>query len=138
MLPGDSTRGVIRNLQRAMQHVDYSGLRWNSITPTNIDGLLDFSGRLFVFLEFKGQGAPLPLGQRIALRNIHRAITKGGAVCVVLLAEHYAADPAVAIQASTAVVIEILDGANWRQPLRLVTVREAVDTYLRRTFPEAA
>ena len=44
-------RGVIRNRQFAQQLRDFSGLRFGKITPTDIDGFMDFGDRLFVVLE---------------------------------------------------------------------------------------
>lgn len=131
-------RGVVRSIARATQHIDFSGLRWSKITPTNIDGVLDFAKRLFGFLEFKMAGAPFPAGQRYLFEAIRQAIVRGETMCVVLIAEHEAIDARMPIVASTAAVIEILDGPEWRAPLRPVTVREAIETYLRRAFPEAA
>jgi len=133
----DRPRGVVRSVARATQHIDYSGLRWDKITPSNIDGVLDFSGRLFVFLEFKTVGAPMAFGQRLLFSNLHRAMARNGVACAVLLAEHVTLDPKSAIGASEALVVEILDGPQWRAPLRSVTVREAVESYLRRIFPQA-
>lgn len=130
-MPSGDERGAIRNPERASQHVDYRGLRWGRITPTNIDGLLDFGARFFFFVELKLRGAPFALGQRLALANVRAAIVDGGKRCVVLVAEHDQADPRTPIPAHSAEVIEILDGQVWRKPSRSVRVREAIDHYLR-------
>ena len=44
-------RGVIHNRERGAQIRDYSGLRFGNITPTDIDGFMDFGGRVFVVFE---------------------------------------------------------------------------------------
>jgi len=63
-------RGVIRNRQFAQQLRDFSGLRFGKITPTDIDGFMDFGDRLFVVLEGKHQGSQLHYGQRLALERL--------------------------------------------------------------------
>lgn len=39
------------------------------IRPTDIDGMVEVDGR-FLFMEEKGQGVPLPEGQRVALLRL--------------------------------------------------------------------
>lgn len=62
-------RGVIRNLQYARQRADFSGLRFGTITPMDIDGLIEFEGKCCVFMETKHGQADLPTGQRLALER---------------------------------------------------------------------
>ena len=69
-----SERGVIRNRAAAQQLRDFSGLRFGRITPTDIDAYLEFGGRLFVFVEAKYGGSPLPYGQQLALERLVDAI----------------------------------------------------------------
>lgn len=66
-------RGVIRNIGRARQLNDFSGLlRPRNITPTDIDGLIDYGGRAFIYLEGKVKGKNLSeeKGQKMALENV--------------------------------------------------------------------
>ena len=63
-------RGVIRNRKFAGQLRDFSGLRFGSITPTDMDGWIDFSNRLFVFIEAKHGNARMPYGQELALARL--------------------------------------------------------------------
>jgi hypothetical protein len=63
-------RGVIRNRAYAQQIKDFSGMRFGSITPTDIDAFIEFRNRLFIFIEGKHCGAPLPGGQKLALERL--------------------------------------------------------------------
>ena len=63
-------RGEIHNRPRATQVIDYSGLRYGQITPTDIDGLLEFGNNLFIFIEIKHREAPMPHGQELALTRV--------------------------------------------------------------------
>jgi len=61
---------LIRNKEYAARLKDFSGLRFGKISPTDIDGFLDFSDRLFIFVETKYQNSPVPYGQKLALERL--------------------------------------------------------------------
>jgi hypothetical protein len=63
-------RGVIRNREFKRQIVDFSGIRFGNITPTDLDAFMDFGNRLFVFVETKFNGASMPYGQRLAIERL--------------------------------------------------------------------
>ena len=44
-------RGVITNRARARQIRDFSGLQIGTITPTDLDGLIEFHDECFIFCE---------------------------------------------------------------------------------------
>jgi hypothetical protein len=69
-------RGAIRNRALAMRVRDYTGLRFGKITPTDIDGFMEFGGRLFVFIEGKSGSANMPYGQQLALERLTDAVHK--------------------------------------------------------------
>ena len=68
------TRGTIRNRAYAQQIRDFSGLRFGSITPTDIDGFFEIAGRVFVFIEAKHGASQMPRGQRLAMERLVDAI----------------------------------------------------------------
>lgn len=47
----EEVRGKAHNPGRYKQLVDYSKLCWGKITPTDIDGAIDFGGRLFILID---------------------------------------------------------------------------------------
>lgn len=63
-------RGKIRNREMALRERDFSGLRWGKITPTDIDGFVEFGNTLFVFVEGKFGQSPMPYGQKLALERL--------------------------------------------------------------------
>lgn len=67
-------RGRIRNPELALVERDFSGLRWGAITPTDIDGFVEFSDRLYMFIEGKYGDSKLKGGQAIALNRLCDAI----------------------------------------------------------------
>lgn len=67
---GEVPRGVIRNRQQSNQVRDFSGLRFGKITPTDLDGLIEYKGKGYVLLEVKHEDAELPFGQGLALLRL--------------------------------------------------------------------
>lgn len=121
-------RGVIRNRQFAQQLRDFSGLRFGSITPTDIDGFMDFGDRLFVVLEGKHAGSRLQTGQRMALERLVDAChCPPRRVAVALILDHTeAADEDVNFGAS--IVCAIRWNGRWvPQQHKQITCRTAVE-----------
>jgi len=59
-----------------------------TITPTDIDGLLDYNGRAFVYLEGKLIGKTTEGGQRYAMQNMVTSHWKAGHPSMALIYEH--------------------------------------------------
>lgn len=123
-----SNRGAIRNRDHARQLKDFSGLRYGKITPTDIDGFMDFGGRLFVVIEGKHAGASLQYGQRLALERLvdachlppHRI-----AVCIIV--DHYE-DVDQDVDYANCVVRSMRWNGRWTQPMqRGINLRQAID-----------
>lgn len=124
-MPDEIERGKVRNVALATQYRDYSGLRFErNITPTDIDGSLDFGGKLFVLLEYKAKGAPMSEGQRMHLESHAKAINEGSKKAAVLVCEHET-KPGEPIDGAAARVVEYIWWGNqsWLQP------RLSIDTY---------
>ena len=123
----DCERGKIRNREYASQLRDFSGLRFGRITPTDIDGFMDFNNKAFVFIEAK-HGVALPkTGQRLALERVCDACESAGKSTLVLVASHTDAGD---IQFASIPVAFIRHKGKWRTPRKPTTVREAIETFL--------
>lgn len=124
-------RGEIENRERAKQLRDYTGLRWGNITPTDVDGLVEFDDKLFVFIEIKLNSTPLKKGQRVALARSCDAIAKTGRMAVVLIVEHNT-PIGTDIDVAPCIVREFRMRKKWREPLRPpLTCRDAIDILLK-------
>ncbi len=86
---GEAIRGKEYNQRRARQPKDYSGLCYGKITPMDLDGILEFSDRLFIFLEYKGVGAPLKYGQKLCIERVVNAIHSERRIAVAIVADHW-------------------------------------------------
>lgn len=78
------------NRKRAQQINDFSGLqRRRNITPTDLDGYVEYSGNVFVFLEGKCSNAPpISRGQERALENLVVALTFAKKLAVAVIFIH--------------------------------------------------
>lgn len=123
----DADRGIIRNREWASQIKIFSGLRFGKITPTDIDGFLDFDNRIFIFLEIKRGAALPPYGQRLALERLCDTCEKAGKSSLVLIASHNAVGD---IDAANLPVVLIRRKGEWRKPRRAMTVRQGIDEFL--------
>ncbi len=116
-------RGAIRNREHSTQVIDYSGLRYGNITPTNIEGAMDFGGKAFIYLEYKYGDAPLPRGQEL---YFERQVEKLSVPAIVIVGSHNTHGD--------------IDGANcratrtyykkWVALAESLTVREVIDKFL--------
>ncbi|MBK9496796.1 MAG: hypothetical protein IPO08_20285 [Xanthomonadales bacterium] len=83
-----SERGEIKYPQRAGQLRDFSGLLYGRITPTDIDGLIEYQDRAYVLIELKMTGVRLPYGQRLALERMCHDWIRAGKQVLLIIAEH--------------------------------------------------
>lgn len=119
-------RGVYRQPALGRQLLLFRGLRYGTITPTDIDGFLDFGGKLFVFLEVKYGAAVLPTGQRLALERLCDACWRAGIEAAVLVARH---DTDTDVEVADCTVSEIRYNGRWESS-RKRTVRQTIDAFL--------
>jgi len=98
-------RGQITFRDRARQIRDFSGLLFGNITPTDIDGLIEYHGKAYVFIEVKLSDAILPDGQRLALErltdDLHRVKPT-----LLIVARHDVVNPDDDIDVAIAIVAE--------------------------------
>ena len=122
-------RGAIHTPSRAKQLIDYSGMLFDrGITPTDIDGFIEFNDEISVFLEFKFGETEMPFGQRLALeRLVDDCSEKKEAM---LLVATHDTDPEDQIQAHSCSVTMYRYKGKWHQPREPVTVRKAVERFL--------
>lgn len=122
-------RGVIRNPEQAKRINDFSGLRFGKITPTDIDGLIDFHNKAFVLIETKYTGGRMPFGQRLAIERLIDIIEETGRKGLALVAEY--SNEAGEIDCARAVVIEYRYRHEWKIPRVPLNVRDAIDRFLK-------
>ena len=81
-------KGEINNRERAQQQRDYSGLLLGNITPTDIDGIIEYKNKGYIILELKHGDAKLPFGQRLALERLTDDLQRSGKPTICIIASH--------------------------------------------------
>jgi hypothetical protein len=122
-------RGNIKHKSRAQQINSFSGLiRRRNITPTDIDGLIDYNGKAFIILEGKYGDAELPKGQRMALENLANAMLDGSKKVVVIVFRHNIHNVNQEINVSLQPVTEIYFKRKWF-PITLKNTLEVIEIF---------
>ncbi len=119
-------RGTIKNRERARQLVDFHELRWGKITPTDLDGFLDFGDKVFVFIEYKYEDADMGYGQETAFKRLVGATRKP---CILIHATHSQHDPDKDIDGANATVVRTY-WKGQRYPDGKRTVKQVIDCFL--------
>ena len=122
-------KGAIYNRARAKQLRDFSGLLYGNITQTDIDGLIEYQNKCYIFYETKLKGNPLPFGQRLALERITDDLAKiKPTICIV--SEHDIKDPNQDIYVSLTPVLEYRFRGAWHTPKDLINARQLSDWFI--------
>ena len=80
-------RGVWKS-SHFRQAVNFEGLRWKKLTPTDIDGVVEFWGKGYVIIETKYKGMELKRGQQLALERMCDDLERAGKPTVLFVTEH--------------------------------------------------
>jgi len=123
-------RGDIKHRDRAKQINSFAGLiRRRNITPTDVDGLIEYNGNVFIMLEGKYGDAELPKGQKMALENLANAILLGKKKVLIIVFRHYVNNTNEEIIVSNQLVSEIFFKRKWFQICYNKTVLELIEIF---------
>lgn len=120
-------RGQIKYRERAGQLRDFSGLLFGKITPTDIDGLIEYHNKAYVIIETKVDGAKVPYGQRLALERLCDDLQATGKPTMLLIATHNTPCQ-LDIDVSLAIVDSMRYKKKWYKSS--VTVRAMIERFL--------
>jgi hypothetical protein len=126
-----SIRGKIRNPEYSSQIFRFEGMRWESITPTDIDCFVEFGDRLFCFVEAKYKNSELSRGQKLALERTVSALESTGRIAIIFKATH--SERVGEIDMGSCEITEYFMRGEWKPPPKGLTVKEGIDR-LRRIF----
>lgn len=124
----DTNRGTIQFRNRRKQIIDFSGLRYDNITPTDCDGIIEYKNKAYVLFEIKYRNAEVPRGQLLALTRMVDDYKRANKYALLIIAEHNIDDAEQDIDAANCKVRKWYDGI-WRQnPL---TLKELIDRFIK-------
>ena len=125
-------RGQIVTPDRARQIRDFSGLLFGTITPTDIDALIEYHNRGYIIIEVKLSGAPVLDGQRLALARLTDILWRARLMAVCLIATHNTTNVDEPIDVANAIVHEWRYQGKWRHPKKMHTVRAMAEWCMER------
>lgn len=120
----DSERGKIRN-RDFVPEKDFSGLQYGKITPTDLDGFVEFADQVFVFIELKYRDSEMKKGQRVALERLCDVCWRDGKYVMVIVARYEEGGKVVDV--APLPVVQYRFQGQWEYPKRSLTVRQLVD-----------
>lgn len=103
-----------------------------NITPTDIDGVIEYQDRIWVLYEAKLSGKEVPYGQRLALARFVSDAAKAGKMAIAMIVGHENEDPCDDIILRDCYVRELITTENctWRPPKWRITAKEMTDAYI--------
>jgi len=129
----EPSRDKIRHRERAQQINSFENMNFSRrAIPTDIDGFLEFDGKLFINFEGKYKGKEMMYGQRLSFEHLVQSHKRGGDAAFVILYEHTTPcneDVVVGEQ----LVTKVYDSrfCEWRTPTRPIRVQEAIDMIIK-------
>lgn len=122
--------GVIKSIRYARQRADFNGMRFGSITPTDIDGFVEFGNKVFVFIETKHGDSDLPVGQKLALERVCDRVQLSGAQAMVLvLHKHSIGDDAMTYKIAPLPVTRYRYKGKWFEPKDTINALQAIEKF---------
>ena len=124
-------RGVIRNKEIARILRDFSSLKFErNITPTDIDGFVEFDDKCYVFIETKYKEAKVIWGQRLALQRLVDTISDTQKAAILIIATHnIEPNTEELIDVGNCQVTEYRTKKKWHSVNGSLTVRKLIDQY---------
>jgi len=132
-------RGKINHRDRAKQINDFQGLlygRNGTITPTDVDGLIEYENKAYVIIEIKSKDHNTKEwfekvnGQRIALERLTDDLTKAEKPAICILASHNIEDPEYDVNVATTTPIAYRRNKKWTW-CKNCTTKEVIDKFIR-------
>jgi len=134
-----SERGVIQDTKRAQQINNFHNLRFGNITPTDIDGLIEYHDKAWIVFEIKYKGAQLPFGQKLAIERMINAFTAAGKKAMALVVEHNVDDTNNSVDCAECFVREVYhsDNPTWQPPKWKIKLGKMAEAYIKHVVDKA-
>lgn len=118
---------AIKHESRAKQLILFEGMRYKSITPTDVDGFFEISGKVFVFFEIKHAGVECAGGQRLAYERLVDLLP----VPTIFLVATHTTPSSESVYARDCCVKEYRMNKQWVSPESPMTLSWIIDWFLK-------
>jgi len=100
---------LIRNIGQVKQAMNFAGLEYAAIHPSDIDAVIEINDKYIILMELKRKGNSIPVGQRLLLERIADKFEYGW----VLFIEHDTNNTNESIDLMNAVVTQVYFRNKW-------------------------
>lgn len=123
----DANRGKVQFDARFKQPVLFDGMKFNRITPTDIDAIAEYHDRFFFIVELKYNDEEMSKGQACCLKRLIDAIeqSSNSRDAILIVCSHNVADSNKSVLLKDAYVKRVYWKGGWREAHRKITVGEA-------------
>lgn len=118
---------MIKHQGYADKVINYNSLHFGKISPTDIDGFIEYHNKWFIFIETKFKQAQMPKGQELALERICDAIQSETKNAIVFFTSHEDDGVDVEIDIGLSIVIKYRYMGKWHKPKEPITLKLAVE-----------
>lgn len=126
--------GRIKN-RNLVQITDFSNLLFKlshtTISPTDVDGLLEYQGRVAFFIELKYGNNDIVSAQEYTFKNVSKAMLMGGYEAVYVIVANHESTPENDIDAGNAIIRKVWDGHKYHYPSNTSTLRTFIKNALK-------
>lgn len=124
-----TNRGKIQFRDRSRQIIDFSGLQYGNITPTDIDGLIEYKDKAYAIIEMKHRNAQMAYGQKIAIERMVNDFTVKGKLAAAFLCEHNVDDWKNDVVAKETIVRSCYFNGKWQNDGKR-TLKTRLDAFI--------
>jgi hypothetical protein len=132
-------RDVIQNRERAQQINSFEGMNFpRRGIPTDIDGFIEYDGKLFINFEGKHTGVEMKYGQRLSFEHLTQSHKRAGDTAFVLVYEHdVPVDEDVIVKDQLVTKVYSTKDLTWNVPTKPITVQQAIDGIIKYCIRES-
>jgi len=127
-MDSNAIRGSTTYKARAKQPRDFTGLRYGNITPTDVDALIEYKDKCYIFIEAKTTGVNMPFGQKMALERLCDDLSKVKPTLLIVI--NHNTPPDKEINFANSVVERYRHNNVWKIPKKTPTTRQLIDSFL--------
>ncbi len=104
---------MIQSRRRYSQFIDFSGLVFGSIHPTDSDMEIEYHNKAWIFVEIKYNRKELTGGQKIAFERKINDLASIGKQVVLFVADHFVSDVETDVDAASCPVRKFYWQGKW-------------------------
>lgn len=118
--------------RRASQLIAFDELQYGSITPTDIDGIIEYKNKFYAIFEVKYCDKEVPFGQRLCIQRMVDDFNKAGKKAIGFVCEHYVHDPMEDVKLAECTIREVYYNGKWVDKCKGKIMKQALDEIVER------